>query len=370
MRLFARFGLLACLSLSLAACSLPRGAALVQEVVRETRSQDPSFQVVPVTRAALPDIASWPRTGATTPYSWPSATRGSNADTIRAGDSIDLIIWDSDANSLLTGAGSKSTDMRGLRVSPAGTVFVPYLDEVVVSGFSSTEARRHIQQRLTEISPSAQVQLMLSAGQQNSVDLVAGVGKPGSYPLPSKNTSILSVLSLAGGIDQGLRNPLVRLNRANRSYAVRAEKLYTDQSLNTVLRGGDKIIVREDDRYFTALGATGTETIVPFDQETITAMEALSRLGGLSDARANLKAVLVLREYSAAQTGAGPGRPELAHVVFTFDLTHADGLFAARSFEIAAGDTILATESAVTAARSLFGLIGSAFGLATTLSGS
>ena len=37
------------------ACSLPRGAALVQEVVRETRSQDPSFQVVPVTRAALPD---------------------------------------------------------------------------------------------------------------------------------------------------------------------------------------------------------------------------------------------------------------------------------------------------------------------------
>lgn len=367
MRVFTRCCLASLIAFSLTACSLPRGAALVQEVVREQKSEEPSFQVVEVTRADLPHLAQWPRTGDHIAYSWPSGTKGSNSNTIRAGDTIDLIIWDSDTNSLLTGGGSKSTEMRGLTVSPSGTIFVPYLEEVVVSGLNSSDARRHIQERLTQISASAQVQLILRAGQQNSVDIVTGVPTPGTYPLVSKNVSILSLLSLAGGIDKSLPNPIVRLIRADKTYNIRAERLFSEQSLNIVMRGGDKVIIRADDRYFTALGATGTEKIVNFDNETITAMEALSMLGGLSDSRANLKAVLVLREYPASQTGPGPATPVLPYVVFAFDLTNADGLFAARSFDIQPGDTVLATESAVNAARALFGLIGSAFGLANSL---
>jgi polysaccharide export outer membrane protein len=50
-------------------------------------------------------------------------------------------------------------------------------------------------------------------------------------------------------------------------------------------------------------------------------------------------------------------------VVFTFDLTSADGLFAARQFQIQSGDTVLATESPVTNARTILGLFGSVFGV-------
>ena len=51
MRIFTRCCLVGFFAFSLTACSLPRGAALVQEVVREQKAAEPSFEVVEVTRA-------------------------------------------------------------------------------------------------------------------------------------------------------------------------------------------------------------------------------------------------------------------------------------------------------------------------------
>ncbi|WP_354667629.1 polysaccharide biosynthesis/export family protein [Lentibacter algarum] len=355
--------LLAALLVMLSACTTPRGAAIVSEVVREKKSDSPTFQVVEVNRERLPSLAKWPANGWHGHYHWLKASRGSSSNVIRSGDTVDLIIWDSEENSLLTGAGQKSTEMRGLNVSSSGTIFVPYLDEVLVRGQTPNDARRSIQSKLTQISPSAQVQLMFTPGLQNSVDLVTGVGSPGSYPLPNRNFTILSLISLGGGIDLGLRNPLVRLIRGSKTYEIRAEELFETQSKNVTLRGGDKVLVREDDRYFTALGATGTEEIVYFDKEHITTIEALSMLGGLNDNAANLKGVLVLREYPAKNVGVGLETPDLQQVVFVFDLTNADGLFAARSFEVQPNDTVLATESVVSGARKILSLIGTSFGV-------
>jgi len=90
-------------------------------------------------------------------------------------------------------------------------------------------------------------------------------------------------------------------------------------------------------------------------------------IGGLSEARANLKGVLVLREYPANALRSDGSGPEKQQVVFTFDLTSAEGLFAARKFNVHPQDTLLATESPVTAARTVLGLIGTTFGLANSL---
>ena len=51
-------------------------------------------------------------------------------------------------------------------------------------------------------------------------------------------------------------------------------------------------------------------------------------------------------------------------MVFTLDLTSADGLFSARNFHIAHGDLVLVTESPITSAQTIFGLVGAVFGLA------
>lgn len=368
LRQFVKLTLVCVSCLLITSCSIPRGAALSSEILKEQDSANPSYQVISVTRANVSGLRSWPQTGWTGTYHWLPAHRGPKSPLIRVGDRITLAIWDSQENSLLTSNAAKQVPLTGIVVSPNGTIFIPYLGEVAIRNMTPAAARTKIQEALEPIVPSAQVQLELTAGQQNSVDLVSGVPRPGTYPLPDRNYSILSLLAQGGGIQSGMRNPVVRLIRGRSSYEIRAEKLMSNPSLNTTLRGDDKVMVEPDRRYFTALGATGREELVHFERETTTTMEALSMIGGLSDNRANLKSVLVLRDYPKTALRYNGTGPEQEQVVFVFDLTSADGLFAARKFQINPQDTVFATEAVVSSARTVLGLIGSVVGVTNTVS--
>ena len=353
--------------LVLAACTLPRGAAIQSEIVRSQNTDTASFVVVPIKPANIGQLRTWPATGWAGRYHWFSGTSGPKSNVIRAGDKVDLVIWDSQLNSLLIPASQKNVTMNNLVVSPSGTIFVPYIDEVRISGSSPDQARKMIETELDRVVPDAQVQLTLQSGPDNSVDAVRGFASPGAYPLPNRNYSVLSLIAAAGGISSDLENPLVRVIRAGKTYEIRADILFQRASSNVILRGGDKVIAQEDDRYFVALGATGSETIVPFSQEQITAIEALALLGGINDARANPKGILILRDYSAKHVRADGTGPSKQQVVFSIDLTSAEDIFAARKFHINPKDLVLATESPVNSVRTVFGLIGSAVGVGNAL---
>ena len=360
--------ILLCVScVALTACTLPRGAAIQSEITRSKNSEDAPFSVVPIGRDNIADLRKWPVTGWAGHYHWFSSPRGPKSNLIRTGDLIDLVIWDNQQNSLLTSAEQKNVEITGLTVSPSGTIFIPYLNEVSVRGKTPEAARGQISSDLELVVPDAQVLLSVSPGPDNSVDAVRGFNSPGSYPLPNRNYSLLSLISAAGGISDSLQNPLVRMFRDGKTYEIRADTLFERASTNVVLRGGDKVIVEEDESYFVALGATGTETIVPFSRENITAIEALALLGGISDARANPKGVLILREYRAKQVRTDGTGPDKQQVVFTIDLTSADGLFAANKFRVNPRDLVVATESSVNSVQTIFGLIGSVVGVGNAL---
>lgn len=349
---------------AVAACgSLPRGAAVQREVTRDARAENSQFQVMPVTRHNAKLISHWPVTGWSGGFHWIKASRGPQSQVLRVGDQVNLRIWDNQANSLLTPVGTNVTVMDGLVVGPDGTIFVPYVGNVVINGLTAGGARSRIQSELAPIAPDAQVQLTTTPGVINSVSVVGGVASPGTYPLPTRDTSILSVLASAGGINETLRNPLVTVQRGNSTYSIPAKDLFENPNKNTRLRGDDKIIVQKDERAFTALGASGSEDLIYFPKEYVTALEAVSLMGGLNDNRADPKGILVLREYPAKHVVAEPlNGPRKPHVIFTLDLTSADGLFAARNFLINPNDTVLATESPVVAVRTIMSLFGSALG--------
>lgn len=356
-----------CAVLGISACNLPRGAAIQAEITRSQDDPASQLSVVPVTRDTLRTVAKWPATGWEGRYHWLDNPRGPKSQRIESGDLIHLVIWDNQDNSLLTSTDQKSVAINQLVVSPSGSIFVPYIDQVNVLGMTPESAREEIETRIEMVVPAAQVQLTLEAGPDNSVNAVRGFSAPGNYPLPNRNYSLLSLISAAGGIDPALENPLVRLIRNGESYEIRAMTLFERPSSNVVLRGGDQVIVEEDDRYFVALGATGAQTIVPFTRERITAIEALALLGGLQASRANPQGVLILREYSPRvlrNDGTGPQRP---YVVFSIDLTSSDGLFAANNFQVNPQDLVLATESPVTSVRTIFGLVGSVVGIGNAL---
>ncbi len=333
------------------------------EVLKESRSEAPSFQVVEVTRDTTPLLAKWPRSGWHGHYHWLSADRGPDSSTIQTGDVIDMVVWDNNENSLLTGDNGRYANIAQQKVSSSGKIFLPYVGEISVRGLTEDSARRRAQQQFEQILPSVQVQLSVTAGRNNSVDVVSGVGAPGRYELESRNTKILGILAQSGGVDPGLRNPLIRLQRGGRTYETRVDAILADAGRNVRLRGGDEIIVVEDDRSFNALGATGQQQLVYFDKDRLSVMEALSSTGGLNASRANLEGVLILRDYHPRDLKPGFAGPNKQQVVFTLDLTSADGLFAARQFLVQPGDTLLATESPINAASTIIGLFGTVIGV-------
>ena len=89
----------------------------------------------------------------------------------------------------------------------------------------------------------------------------------------------------------------------------------------------------------------------------------------MQSGRGNPGGVLVLREYPQSALRLDGAGPDQSRVVFTLDLTSADGLFSARNFHLAQGDLVLVTESPITSVQTVFGLVGAVFGLANQSSG-
>lgn len=352
--------------LALAGCSLPRGAALQSEVLENREDANADFAVYPVTRALLPSIAQWPQVGARN-LGWITASHGSVGQVVQAGDTVRMTLWDSDPNSLIVPSESRQIVLEDVRVSPAGSVFVPYVGTVRIAGRSPERAREVVQNALADIAPSAQVQLALTEGRGNSVDLVGGVRNAGSFPMPDRNYTVLSLIAAGGGVNDGLANPQIRLQRGSRIFGTSIGRLYEEPNLDTLLQAGDQVIVREDDRYFLSVGAAGEEALHPFTKDVVSAMDAVSIIGGVQDTRADPQGVLILREYPASALSAGVRGPRKQRVVFGLDLTTADGLFSARNFQVMPRDLVYVTESPVTKTQTIFGLVGSVFGLAARL---
>lgn len=354
------------LALLLAGCdSLPRGAGLQREVLAERQDRAageiPDFAVEPVTRERLALYAGWPAP-AEEPMRWIERVDQPDTRIIAAGDTVAVTIWTTEENGLLTSTGQRFVTLPEIRVSSGGEVFLPYIGDMRISGMSPESARAAIEQRYLEVSPSAQVQLNMAEGRQNTVSLVSGVAAPGSYPLPDRDFTVMNLIAEGGGVAAPLRNPQIRLQRGGRIYGTSVDRLLENPRLDTTLAGGDKVYVEEDDRSFLSLGAAGSEAVHPFPEDEVTALEALSIIGGVAENRADAEGILILRRYPVAQVGPeGPSHPR---TVFTIDLTSADGLFSAGQFLIHPGDLVYVTESPVTAAQTIFGLIGSGFGLA------
>lgn len=347
---------------ALAGCDVPRGAPMRREVLRGAEDPEAQFAVHFVTGEFLPTVAAWPAVNPLPNQGWIESSPGSPTRRIRQGDEVSIAIWDSEDNSLLTPPGERVVALQDMRVAPDGTVFIPYVGEVRISGLSQQEARRAIEEQMTAIVPSAQVQLAVEDGRENSAEVVSGVNRPGRYPLEGGDRTVLSLIAQAGGVRDSYEHPLVRLQRDGSIYLTSVKRLFEDPRLDTTLRGGDRVVVFEDPRTFVALGAAGREQRVTFDQERMHALDAVARIGGLSERRADLEGVLILREYRPEHLG-GDG-PDSRQVVFVLNLTSADGLFAARTFEVMPGDTVFVTESPVTTTESVFRIVNSTFSTA------
>jgi polysaccharide biosynthesis/export protein len=174
------------------------------------------------------------------------------------------------------------------------------------------------------------------------------VGAQGVYPIERPTRTLSAMLASAGGVGIEPSSAIVRVTRGGRTGQVWLEDLYANPALDIALRPGDRIVVEEDSRAFVALGATGAQSRVQFETQTLSAIEAIATVGGLSTNLADPTGVFVLRNEPAEIANAVLGRNDLVgdqRMVYVLDLTAPTGIFEARDFLIRDGDTVYVTEA-------------------------
>ncbi|MBW4962284.1 polysaccharide biosynthesis/export family protein [Sulfitobacter sp. CW3] len=273
------------------------------------------------------------------------------SDTINAGDTLGLTIWENVDDGLLANPASNATLLEEVQVDGAGFIFVPYAGRIKASGNSPEAIRRIITERLSEQTPDPQVQVRRIAGDGATVSLIGSVGAQGVYAIERPTRTLSTMLARAGGVSITPEIAQVTVLRGGQRGKIWFEDLYEHPELDIALRGGDRILVEEDTRSFTALGATGAQQRVPFESQNLSALEGLAQVGGLNARSADPTGVFVFRNEPQEVAAQVLGRNDLQgaqRLVYVLNLTKPNGMFMARDFVIRDGDTLYVTEAPFT----------------------
>ena len=270
------------------------------------------------------------------------------SDTIRPGDSLGLTVWENVDDGLLSPPDSSATVLEEVQVDSAGFIFIPYAGRIRAAGNTPEALRRVITERLADQTPDPQVQVRRLSGDGATVSLVGAVGEQGVYPIERPTRTLATMLAEAGGITISPEVAQVTVMRGARRDTIWFEDLYDHPGLDIALRGGDRILVEQDTRAFTVLGATGRQARVPFETQTLSAIEALATVGGLRTSASDPTGVFVFRNEPEAIANQVMGRNDLygaQRMVYVLDLTEPSGMFVARDFVVRDGDTLYVTEA-------------------------
>lgn len=284
-------------------------------------------------------------------------------DTIRPGDTIRLNVYENVPEGLLAPETANNAIIEELQVDDAGFIFVPYAGRVRAAGHSPDALRRILTNALDEQTPEPQVVVSREAGDGASVSVSGGVNAQGVYPITRATNRLSAMVAQAGGINIPLETAQVLVTRGNRQDSAWLQDIFSNPSLDIALRGGDRVLIKEDQRAFSVLGATGASSRMVFDTQSISAIDALAMVGGLDPLRADPKGVFIFRDEVPEVATAILGHQNIVtdqRFVYVLDLTAPTGMFEARDFKIRDGDTIFVTEAnSVLWARQISALTGS-----------
>lgn len=341
----ARYLALVALVATVAACGLPRSGPNKREIYSSSELKLGDAFVVSVndhvTRA----------TGVVPALGFGQAFLGAGvvgSDTINPGDTLGLTVFENVNDGLLASQGQKVSALTEVQVDGSGFIFVPYAGRIKAAGNSPEELRQAITAKLDTQTPDPQVQVTRLAGNGSTVSVVGGVGGQGIYPIERPTRTLSAMLARAGGVVIQPKIAQITVIRGSQQGKIWLQDLYKYPQFDIALRGGDRILVEEDTRAFTALGATGTQNRVPFDSQNLSALEAIAQVGGLSSNLADPTGFFIFRNEPAEIANSVLGRSDLIgdqRFVYVLDLTEPTGMFMARDFVIRDGDTVYVTEA-------------------------
>jgi polysaccharide export outer membrane protein len=180
------------------------------------------------------------------------------------------------------------------------------------------------------------------------------VGQSGRFPITAKGERVLDVLATAGGAKQALAKSVVQVTRGDRTATLPLSALVADGRQNIRLQPNDVVTVYFQPYTFTVLGAAGTNAEVPLEATSVSLSQALGRVGGLQDSRADIHGVFIFRfEDPVALPPAVTARARTTSdgkipVIYRIDLKNASAFLVAQNFPIKNKDVLYVANAPLT----------------------
>jgi polysaccharide export outer membrane protein len=333
---------------SLAGCAgLPNSAPTARQVQKSVAAADiggvpyrlvdidPAVAIEPPRENRLPTLQLEALGGAGEP---------ARTDLIRPGDTLTIQIFEVGVSLFNSGAPSAVSADAGptanaqrivVSVRDDGTINLPYVGVVHAEGTYPEMLASTIRRRLRQYSQSPEALVTITDTVENAAYVLGLVGKSGRYRLTSAREKLLDVLALAGGVTADPSDIELRVVRGDRTATVPLVDLRNEDLANITVLPGDRIQVLRRRKSYTVFGATDRVSQVNFEAQNLTLAEAVARVGGPSDARADAKAVFLFR---FEPTGPG-GKPQ--PVIYRLNLLLPQSYFAAQMFRMQDKDVLL-----------------------------
>lgn len=295
---------------------------------------------------------------------------------IGRGDVVDIAIWEAPPAALFGSVGgearnsmatttSRSTSLPEQMVDSTGRITVPFAGAVPAAGRTTQQIERDIVARLSGKAhlPQAIVRLMRNAAA--NVTVVGDVTTSARVPLTAKGERLLDVLASAGGVKQPVGKTMIQITRGTRVAALPLELVIRDPQQNIRLQADDIVTALFQPYSFTALGAIGNNAELPFEGTGLTLAQALGRVGGLQDSRADIRGVFIFRLEDPAAldpalvAGARTTPDGKIPVIYRLDLRNPASFFVAQGFPIRNKDVLYVSNAPVSDLQKFVSIVSS-----------
>lgn len=294
---------------------------------------------------------------------------------VGVGDTLEVTIWEAAPAALFgtatldTGIGStlqtsRPNTLPGIQVGPSGAITIPFAGQVPAAGRTLREIEQDIVRRLQGRAHLPQAMVRIAQNATANVTVLGDVRNPQRIPLTPRGERLLDAIAEAGGTTQPLDRMTIEITRGNVVQRMPAAEVVREPRENVILHSDDVVTALYQPYSFTVMGATGRNDEVRFEGVGLTLAQALGRVGGLQDSRADPRGVFLFRWekpqlLGALAQGVQPNADGLVPVVYQADMKQPATYFAAQHFRMRDGDIIYVSNSKAAELQRFLGLLSS-----------